>query len=556
MDDNKLFPAYGDYIQGITTRHPIDGEDAVIIPDEVSSRASIYTDGDVFGPVSMRRPPPPTVHDTRRSPSPAVLDLRLPHQFPDLINLIPPETVHPAPAAPEDEDCTSAEPSRRKLFASPQQPAPLATRTPTSSQQLLHNLKKAAKTKSTPRRRGRPRQATHSSLLRGASVADNETCQSARSSFSVSSIDSPAQADKPELQRTPRLQQPSTDSPVVSKSRLPRLGGLTPTRSSDTAIIRPGELLSQARFAELPLPGRQQMNAQIARMWSFASAHADSAVKHEAISRLAVVSAKIYRLMQDQEKAKSAQSQPGTQTAEQPQRQGPEVVNPQVAHDSDEITPELRAHVDKSFGRLVVALRMCQLPPPHNPTAVQVVNTYPAFRQSLSAAGLQYLDTLIADMKTRENPLRIGLQVLANPSVQQPSTTFQHQVKAPPQQAGYQHQQASQNTSYQHPPVPQQQQQPVPQSQCRYSALLKAQREVPVAAVSDGVRFFVNENVPKYFEAMDILKQPPKTCNPAVRQKAHIFMDRFDKALPPEGHNYLMEIVRRVEVDKSAGLDE
>jgi hypothetical protein len=118
----------------------------------------------------------------------------------------------------------------------------------------------------------------------------------------------------------------------------------------------------------------------------------------------------------------------------------------------------------------------------------------------------------------------------------------------------YQPQQAGQDAYYHYPPVPQQQQQPVPQSQRRYSALLQAQREVPVATVSDTVRQFVNQHVPKYFEAAEYLKKPPKACDPAIRQKAHIFMDQFDKALPPDGHDYLMEIVRRVAVDKSAGL--
>lgn len=548
MDDDNLFPAYSDYIQGIIAPWIHHG-DFLITPDKASPSISIISDGEVFGPASLRRPLSPAVLESRHPPSPSALDLRSTSLFSALIKLIPPETVRTALPAPDDKGHTPVEPGRRKLFGTPQQPAPSASRAPTSSQQLLHNLRQAAKSKSTPRRRGPPRQATHPSLRRSASAtADSEVSQTAPSRIPMPSIESASKVDEGEAQGTPPLHQSSTESPVVSKSRLPRLGCLGPARIQSTALIRPGELLNQGRFAVLPVQWRQQANAQIAHMWNFASAHSDPRLKEEAFSQLAAVSAKIYKILQPRENDMRMQTQPGKQIVGQ-QQHSPEARNPQL---SAETSAQLHTRIAKSFNGYLAAVRMCQMPPPHDPTALALVKTYPAFRRSLNQQGLQYLDTLIAEAKAR-GILPFASPAQHKPNVQQPPTT-QQQVHPPAQHATNQHQQAVRNACYQHPPIPQQQQ--VPQGQRRHPALLQAQREVPVVTVSDDVRQFVNQHVPKYFEAVEYLKRSPKVCDPATREKAHIFMDQFDKALPPEGRNYLMEIMHHVAIDESAGLHD
>jgi hypothetical protein len=416
MDDDNLFPAYGDYIQGIVAPW-IDHHNFLIVPDEASSSASIHSDDEVFGPASARRPSSLAVLDSRRPPSPVALDLRSTSLFPALIELIPPEAVRPAPPAPDDEGHTPVEPGRWKPFGTTQQCTPSAKRAPTSSQQLLHNLQQAAKPKDTPHRRGRPRQASHPSLRRSASATDvgSVVGQTAAGSFSIPSIESSSQADEGEARDSPPLQQSSTESPVVSKSRLPRSSDLGPARSRSTALIRPGDLLNQGRYAVLPVQWRQQTNAQIAHMWNFASAHADTKMQQETFARIAAVSAKIYDMLQNQENAIRAQAQHGKQTAEQ-QQHSPGAQKPQLAQIGAETSAQLYARIAKSFSGYLVAVRMCQMPPPHDPIALAVVKAYPAFRQSLNQQGLQYLNTLVAEAKSRDK-LSLGSLVQHNPNV-------------------------------------------------------------------------------------------------------------------------------------------
>ncbi|OAL02058.1 hypothetical protein IQ06DRAFT_335059 [Phaeosphaeriaceae sp. SRC1lsM3a] len=393
-----MFPAYRDYIRGTSMRQSIDGHHFIVIPGTDSSNVTTNPE-DVLGPASYRR-----------APSPAVLDLRSPSSDSALTRLIPPESVHPAPSPSHDEGVTptgslvSAERSRRRLLETSQQRAPAVPQT--SSQQLLHNLRQAASSRTTPRRRGKlTRQATKSSLLRSSSATDvdSEPGQTAPSVFG---------------------------SPDVFASPLAR-------RSVPITLIRPGEILNYVRFAVFPEHIRQQMNAQLAKLWIVANTDPEPSVRNAALAKISTASTQILKMLESQENALRTQSDQGKQTA-----------------------------------------------------------------------GLPKL--ILHQQQPRQDPY------VEQPPVAQQSLLLQ--------------------------------------GQCRSSARLQAQRDVPIAAVSDNVRHFVDAKIPEYFAAMRCVGQ--SAGDSVMRQRAQTFLEKFNQALPPEGHNYLKEILQRVAIDEMSGLHD
>ncbi|KAH7412070.1 hypothetical protein DE146DRAFT_751208 [Phaeosphaeria sp. MPI-PUGE-AT-0046c] len=507
MDDDDLFPAYRDYVQGIIN--------SVVMPDTELASLSVTLEDMVFGPVTVHGPP-----------SPGVLDLRSPSPYPTLMKIIPPEALRPAPPPPHVEARTptgptrSAQRTRQRLFRTSQRQAPSAALPPTSSQQLLHSLRQVAESRNTLRRRGRPLcQSTNPSLLRSSSATDvdSEVGQSASSTLPILPSDSPSQAYDRRGRGTFRLQQAASGPQEVSTARIARLNDDESARGSPTTLIRPGETLNHGRFDVLPEHIRQQMNAQLTEMWNIVNAHPEPSMRNGALAQISAASARFLKVLETQENALRMQAH--------------QTYRPPLAPDGPQLTVELRTRINKALGHYLAAVRKLQTSLHDSSGSEEVLKAYPMFRESLPLEGRQYLDIMLANARSQEN-LPIG-------SLKQLHTISQYQQ---PRQGPYLEQ----------PRVPQPLQ--VLQSQSHYSTILQAQREVPLAAVSNSVRHFVDANVPKYFEAMRYMTQPLETSDAEIRQKAQIFLKQFDEALPPEGRSYLNEIVQRVAIDENAGL--
>jgi hypothetical protein len=507
--------------------------------------------------------------DVNTRDSPSVLDLRPSCNHPRLGRLVPPETLRSAPPPPRtrapaqstpgstkhQKAVSSAEITRQKLLqASLQRPG--ATTPP-----ML-----VSRNGSSGKRRMPARQATHPSLLRSSSATD---------------IDSQAGTMPPSGWPLPSFA--ASPTPVRPKAHLspqePQQSGQLPS----TALIRPGEILSDPRYKDVPRSNLKRIDMQITGLYDIAQGHADPESRRQALIEIAASSAKIHRMVFDRDQQLGKMS-PGGETRKQAHAQaqysqyrsaqsasphdqpqgfsdGYEQAMPspqyeaqvlpqqhiqsmphqapvqqlpqQYAHPGPErllpntppnISGDLRGTINAQISRYIQACTLLAASPADPEGAARrhaAQDWQNDFRAFLPHAGLQYLDDTVANILSRQD--------VAN---QQPH----HPVQAAQPHLAPQ--------VYPHPGVPSHQNVPS-----------HSYAPDQAGAITEPLRRYIFATLPKYFGAVRARMLPSTPANAALQQQVHAFMQRFRATVPNEGHEFMDKIVRRMIIESNEGRD-
>jgi hypothetical protein len=329
--DHDLFPAYSDYLYGPDTRlqvaqepglhpllYPSQSSEPIRYTDAMPSRSLLYS---VQG--ALREAEPGSI-DKMELPSTSTadegdaLDLRWPHPYPDMVTLLPPESVRPMPVPLQHpqhppsiplnpvRQVLSAEATRQTLYnASQPRPTPNAPSPP--PHQFRKSLAYQAETQRAPEQRRNPRrQATNRVLYRSSSGTDVDS-QLGQMSPNRRTLLSPPTSPMPldahtalSLQHQPqRLAHYPTRSASGAQPTMHSQAGAS--NASDVPLIRPGELLSNPRYAVAPRDNLERMNAQFTDLYFKAQKHEDPRARMLARLQIQADSANIHSMMRDWE---------------------------------------------------------------------------------------------------------------------------------------------------------------------------------------------------------------------------------------------------------------
>ncbi|KAL5116650.1 hypothetical protein ACEQ8H_005399 [Pleosporales sp. CAS-2024a] len=273
--DDSTFPAYTQYINGIDLPYH---EPPPSYPMSLPTGPMPYTNS--MPSRSMRRGSAVAALPTQSSyPEPTVGVYAQSHvqdgpRVSEVTTLIPPEAMNLTrlPLLANPRVSVKPEPT---LFQLPQTP-----RNYTCAQG------------STDRRRMPARQATHPSLLR---------------SFSGTDIDSQAGNMPPSM--WPSLNQAGSPTPPCSSAhtteqvpdRNPPVSQYAVPQKPPFPILKPGELLSNARYASIPEVLLRRFDAQVTSMYNTARNHPDPESRTQVTMKLAAFSAKFHSAMRQNE---------------------------------------------------------------------------------------------------------------------------------------------------------------------------------------------------------------------------------------------------------------
>jgi hypothetical protein len=252
-DDDSIFPAYTDYINGLVGPWYAAGPDGLMYPASTT-------------PFSA-----PPVWDTDEGPP--VLDLRSSPRNADTTRLIPPEHVmpmhpeYPAATAPALQSFTTQR--RSNNFAGPD--------------------------------RSLPPQATHPTLARSSSATDVDS-QIGQIPPGSHHMRLPASSLTPvHMQSSPHIQQPQQENAVrpygiLSQQQAPPFPHhIDPGAYSNAPMIRPDDLLNNTHFFGIPLAVRETINLQITQLSTTADTHPNPDSRLLAGKQLAQGCMKIYQ---------------------------------------------------------------------------------------------------------------------------------------------------------------------------------------------------------------------------------------------------------------------
>lgn len=601
--DDSLFPAYTDYINGTDTRyseghafnlHPLPHPELGPIP-YTNSMPSRHLSMEPMAAIPVGFGVPT---------SPAVLELRSPCAYPDLVKLIPPETLHYAPPPPrkpayfapsavkQEPPMTSAEITRRKLlgaslqhFTGPPVQSPLQQFPRKHAEHALHDT-------SPQNRRMSARQATHPSLLRSSSTTDIDSQAGTmpptrpRMLYSAHSP-TPAGANIPSAVQQPLQQSFGRQPSPVSRGPGP-LGPPHGPRFSSTPLIRPGELLDDPRYATTPMSHRQRLNAQITELYDIAQHHPDPESRKQALAHIATRSAQVYRTTQERE-----------QTLQR--RQMEDAAQRQVQADLHKLharSPEMDNSRTEPQG-FPEDYEQPMLSPQHQPYAFpqhykQQMMEHTLIHQQPRQLPLQqysepygHLQPQTPTLAHKDLRTLVDAQVpkflVANRLINTSGTdakgladragamNWQNSFRAslPPEGLRYldeavarmsaRHSLSSHQPVQQHQPV-QDYQPPHPPSldqshQQPYPSNETPQPQLPIIPVSEPLREHIHANLRLLFSAMRASSMPPTPNNAELQQQAQDFQRDFKATLPPEGHAYIAEIVNNMSIARAEGRD-
>lgn len=527
--DDSLFPAYANYIKGVETPW--------YEPHDLRPSYLPYPNA---GPIPYTNSMPsrqvagvPSDVDIRGGSS--VIDLCSSSKHPQLGSLNQPEILRfapppPMPRAPtpgsskHQQVVSSAEITRQKLLQASLQRSGAAT------PPML-----VSRNGSSEKRRMPARQATHPSLMRSSSATDIDSQSgimppSVRSLPSFAALPTPT---RPQTHLSPQEQQQSSQMP-------------------STPLIRPGEILSDPRYKDAPLSNLKRIDTQITGLYDIAHGHPDPESRRLALIEIAASSAKMHRMVynREQQLGKIPSAHGYEQAMGSPQyeaqvllqqhiqsmpRQAPvqrlpqQYAYPGAEHLLPNIPPtissDLRGTIDAQLPEYIQACRLLaashvDLEGAARRDAAQTWQN--DFRAVLPPAGLQYLNEEVAKVMSRQNVANQQPQLAA---VQAPQPHFAQQV-------------------YPHPNVPSHQDMP-------------SHPNTPTQAnsITEPLRGYIFATLPKYFGAVRACMPLPTAANTALQQQARSFMQRFKATVPPEGHEFMEEIVRRMIIESNEGRD-
>jgi hypothetical protein len=600
--DDNLFPAYANYIDGVNTPYyeaPESGLEPLLYPgagpipytNSMPSKSMLYRRAQIslpphHGPIepAFGDLPYPGIQD-----GPSVLDLRLPLQYPELVTLIPPETLHFAPqpqpsrapalfataSVKHEPAVSSAEITRRKLLgASLQHSGSIASPVLLTPQPLPRTFGEQIGPNSTAEKRRMPaRQATHPSLLRSSSATDIDS-QAGTMPPSRRPVLSQADSSTPvRPQDQPPSQQLQQNSPGWLPDQLSPASQLAALQLPPTPLIKPGELLSNPRDAAAPEANFRRMDAQITSLYNTALKHPHPESRKLALTHIATASTKVHNMVHDREQTLwKRQLEPEAQRQVQAQAQNSRVrsavtrlsyVQPQDFPDGFEqptMSPQHqpRLPVQRYLQQMPFQAPIQQLPqhnttpapetlPPHTPPSV------PADLGGIIDGQVPkyvYANRLIATFRT-------DAKGIADRSAAQ-NWQKEFRARLPPAGRQYLDDKVAKMTACQN--VANQLHQPVQAPQLQqhaqhYPEQILPSRQVPVIPIAEPLRLRINAELPRFFAAMNACSMPATAENAELQRQALNFQENFKANLPPEGHAYIEEIVHRMSIERCEGRD-
>jgi hypothetical protein len=321
-------------------------------------------------------------------------------------------------------------------------------------------------------------------------------------------------------------------------------------------FVRPGELLTDPRYATAPENIRQQINAQLTYLWTIVEHHTDPESKKQAFAHIAICSAQARRMLVEKEFAQPQAQNWGSRSPGRYKHQGDyspirspprarthsrhsvrqiqglqlaqhmsqlNAAPEQMPQASSSISSEIRSRIDAGLQTYLAASRLINLSSADSERSAQVARAQAwqnQFRSTLPTEGIQYLEELVA--RTPE-PHQIR---------QNSDQKSHHDLES----ADHGPQVAHRN----------------PQASHNYTA---QQREAPVTPINTALRQHIDANISAYFAAIKCTDEPTDSKNFPMQKRAQAFQIQFKSNLPPEGHQYIEEIMHRMYIDQNEGAD-
>jgi hypothetical protein len=586
-EDGSVFPAYAAYLYGVDMWP--EAEDKVLldflqytsIPETIyytnsmPSRSMLYA----CAPDAFQRHDPIEAWKSKSGygDGPPVLDLRLPSLYPDMVMLVPPELVQAAPPPRRLQGLTtpkasgpmsSAEITRRKLLNASQQWSKIVAPPVSSSPHHVRRTHRSlAEKQGSPEQRRLPaRQSIHPSLLRSSSATDVDSQIGSLSTSrptTHSPLDSPTplhtQAVIPRAPSQKQILDPL--SSPVSQEATPLGSQITTAHVTSVPLIHPGDLVSNPRYAAMPAPTRQQIDAQLTQWWRVAQQYSDIEARKQAFARIQIASTHVHRVLEHTvpAQAPTVYSTPSQQICAQsavlpsgpdsegqaeqlqqqhcPQRLEQRTHSQQYLEYSQQyqqpdtpcleplvhsqgrsksppsISAAVRARVDAELPKFFAAYRFTSMSPAD------------AKEQAEHVKARAYQKEFFSSLPVEAQPyLKHSLEKLwARHESSQP-------FHLPPRNS----------------PIPIDQ--PLPRAH-QYQAA----SQIQVVDIAPELRAYINANLPRFFEAIRCAASPD--AHPVARQNADEFRTQFKASLPEEGHAYIEEIAARMAVAQCEGRD-
>jgi hypothetical protein len=579
--DDSLFPAYTDYINGVDTGwHEAHEPGFNDLPYQYLAPI-LYTNSMPTRPISNE--------PTNTVPAGFVLDLRSPPVHPDMVKLIGPETLHPTPPSrrippsgtpyggQHERPVFSAEITKQKLTgASVQQSTGVLMQSPLY--QAPHDLAGQLLRNASPGPRRVPgRNATHSSLLRSSSATDIDNQAGAMPpsrSGMVKFEHPPSPADSGVYlldQQVPQRYLGRQPNPAVQQpGQLAQPHDLA--QFSPIALLLPGELLNDPRYAAAPLAKRQEMYGQITELYSIVNHHPDPELRKHAHLNIAQNSAAVRRMVQNREEATRRRlMEEAAQRHVQPDMQRSHARLPEMEN-SFSVPQDFSAGYEQptlssQHQSYAIAIpheqqQPQQVPQPHGNGLQGYSHTPAHFSYHDPVIDAQVMQYVLADRHihnsatdARSRELAIHWQNSLRVALPPGGLRYLDQEVAKMHHGQNSHQPVQPHLSVQehHPNDLAQPDQPIQNLAQQYHANKSSQAWIPHIAVSGALQQHIHSNLRQLCNAMRICGLPPTHENAEMQQKAREFLRDFKASLPADGHAYIEGLVNKMRMERAEG---
>lgn len=518
--DCSFFPAYTDYLFGLDVRpqvaeepglHPllyIPQFEPIRYTNSMPSRSVLYN-GAPDVPYHMVansarttgvEPAITSGPDSGRfavnSRSPPIVHHTSISTGPEVVAPVPQNASRASPTMLSTEQVSSsAEMTRRRLLEASQRQRSPATPATLSSQRFVRNLRQQGESNGSPEQRGYPGRQAHYPYLAYSSSSANDDGETGGTSTIITPMLSPSGSSVPPMDHAAQPQQPQQQHPGRPTNSTPSWQNPF-VSSSGVNILRPGDLFADPRYLAAFRENLHGMDATIAQNWGILEHHPDEMARKQALTRLQAASVRVDVLIQKWQLDAQIEAQASSRSS------------PHISYEMQQASSHTQDLPESYMGQTMRQQ--------HFPVQYQLPQqSFPPHLDNSFSQGSQ-------------QPQH-GLPLLGSPI--EPMHHEQAMSGAEKTQHGLPESQ---------PSIDHEDEQ----------TLDKAQTPLQVRR---WIKDAVDAGLPNYVAARRILSMPPN--NPGImaeQDKARIILANFRSKLGPDGQQYLVDIIAKIDANRLA----